>query len=32
MIKAYRSVRGTAVKNVEAALPHVGELVLKYAY
>jgi hypothetical protein len=31
VIKAYRSVRGTAVKNVEAALPHVGELVLKYA-
>ena len=32
IIKAYRSVRGSAVKNVEAALPHVGELVLKYAY
>jgi hypothetical protein len=31
VIRAYRSVRGTAVKNVEAALPHVGELVLKYA-
>jgi hypothetical protein len=31
VIKAYRSVRGSAVKNVEAALPHVGELVLKYA-
>ena len=31
VIKAYRSVRSSAVKNVEAALPHVGELVLKYA-
>ena len=31
IIKAYRSVRGSAVKNVEAALPHVGDLVLKYA-
>jgi hypothetical protein len=31
VVKAYRSVRGNAVKNVEAALPHVGDLVLKYA-
>jgi hypothetical protein len=31
VVKAYRSVRGSAVKNVEAALPHVGDLVLKYA-
>jgi hypothetical protein len=31
VIKAYRTVRGSAVKNVEAALPQVGELVLKYA-
>jgi hypothetical protein len=31
IIKAYRSVRGNAGKQVEAALPHVGELVLKYA-
>jgi hypothetical protein len=31
VIKAYRSVRGVAVKQVEAALPHVGDLVLKYA-
>ena len=30
-IKAYRTVRGSAVKNVEAPLPHVGDLVLKYA-
>jgi hypothetical protein len=31
IIKAYRTVRGNAVKHVEAALPHVGELVVKYA-
>ncbi|MDX6393157.1 MAG: hypothetical protein QOJ73_4220 [Streptosporangiaceae bacterium] len=31
IIKAYRAVRGSAVKHVEAALPHVGDLVLKYA-
>ena len=31
IIKAYRTARGSAVKHVEAALPHVGELVLKYA-
>jgi hypothetical protein len=31
ILKAYRSVRGNAAKNVEAALPRVGELVLKYA-
>ena len=31
IIKAYRAVRGGAVKNVESALPRVGELVLKYA-
>jgi hypothetical protein len=31
IIKAYRSVRGSAVKNVEVALPNVGDLVLKYA-
>lgn len=31
IIKAYRTVRGGAVKHVEAALPRVGELVLKYA-
>jgi hypothetical protein len=30
ILKAYRSVRGSAAKNVEAALPRVGELVLKY--
>jgi hypothetical protein len=31
IIKAYRAVRGGAVKHVEAALPRVGELVQKYA-
>jgi hypothetical protein len=31
IIKAYRSVRGSAVKHVEAALPLAGELVMKYA-
>ena len=31
VIKAYGSVRGSAVKHVEAALPRVGDLVLKYA-
>jgi hypothetical protein len=31
VIKAYGTVRASAVKHVEAALPRVGELVLKYA-
>ena len=31
IIKAYGSVRGSAVRHVEAALPQVGNLVLKYA-
>src|SRR5947209_18862995 len=31
IIKAYRSVRGSAAKHVQAALPNVGALVLKYA-
>jgi hypothetical protein len=31
IIKAYGSVRGSAAKHVKAALPRVGELVLKYA-
>jgi hypothetical protein len=30
VIKAYGSVRGNAAKHVQAALPHVGDLVLKY--
>ncbi len=32
IIKAYGSVRGSAVKHVEAALPNIGDLVLKYAH
>jgi hypothetical protein len=31
IVKAYRAVRGSAAKNVEAALPRVGDLVMKYA-
>ncbi len=31
IIKAYRTVRGGAAKHVQAALPQVGDLVLKYA-
>jgi hypothetical protein len=31
IVRAYRAVRGSAAKNVEAALPRVGELVMKYA-
>lgn len=31
VIKAYRSVRGSAAKHVQAALPRVGELVQKHA-
>jgi len=31
VIRAYGSVRGSAVKHVVAALPRVGDLVLKYA-
>jgi hypothetical protein len=31
VVKAYSSVRGSAVKHVTAALPRVGDLVLKYA-
>jgi hypothetical protein len=31
VIKAYGTVRGSAAKHVEAALPRVGDLVLKYA-
>jgi hypothetical protein len=31
VIKAYGTVRGSAVKHVEAALPRVGDLVVKYA-
>jgi len=28
--KAYRAVRGSAAKHVEAALPRVGDLVMRY--
>ena len=31
IVKAYRSVRGGAAKHIQAALPEVGNLVLKYA-
>jgi hypothetical protein len=32
IVKAYRSVRGSAGKHIQAALPQVGHLVLKYAH
>jgi len=31
VVKAYRGVRGSAGKHIQAALPRVGDLVLKYA-
>jgi hypothetical protein len=31
LVKAYNGVRGSAVRHVQAALPRVGDLVLKYA-
>lgn len=31
VVKAYRGVRGSAGKHIKAALPRVGDLVLKYA-
>jgi hypothetical protein len=31
VVKAYNSVRGNAGKHIQAALPRVGDLVLKYA-
>jgi hypothetical protein len=31
ILKAYKSVRGGAAKHIEAALPAVGSLVMKYA-
>ena len=31
IVKAYRTVRGSAAKHVQAALPQLGELVTKYA-
>jgi uncharacterized protein DUF6918 len=32
IVKAYRSVRSGAAKHIQAALPQVGDLVLKYAH
>jgi hypothetical protein len=32
IVKAYRSVRGGAGKHIQAALPQVGDLVIKYAH
>lgn len=32
VVKAYNGVRGSAAKNIEAALPNLGALVQKYAY
>jgi len=31
IIKAYNAVRGSARKHIEAALPRLGDLVMKYA-
>jgi hypothetical protein len=31
IVKAYRTVRGGAGKHIQAALPRVGDLVMKYA-
>jgi hypothetical protein len=31
VVKAYRSVRGSATKHITAALPQVGDMVMKYA-
>jgi hypothetical protein len=31
VVKAYGSVRGSAAKHVQAALPRVGDLIMKYA-
>lgn len=31
VVKAYRAVRAGAARNIQAALPQVGDLVLKYA-
>jgi hypothetical protein len=32
VVKAYKTVRGSAAKNIEAALPNLGALCQKYAY
>jgi hypothetical protein len=31
IVRAYRAVRGSAGKHIQAALPRVGDLVMKYA-
>jgi hypothetical protein len=31
VVKAYKAVRGGAAKHIQAALPRLGDLVLKYA-
>jgi hypothetical protein len=31
IVKAYQTVRGSASKNIQAALPQVGQLIAKYA-
>ena len=31
IVKAYNSVRGSAAKHIQAALPRLGDMVLKYA-
>jgi len=31
VVKAYKAVRGSAAKNIEAALPNLGAFVQKYA-
>jgi len=31
IVKSYGSVRGSAAKHIEAALPRVGDLVMRYA-
>jgi hypothetical protein len=31
IVKAYQTVRSSAAKHIEAALPQVGQLVMKYA-
>jgi hypothetical protein len=32
IVKAYKAVRGSAGKNIEAALPNLGAMVQKYAF
>lgn len=32
IVRAYKTVRGGASKNIEAALPNLGDLIQRYAY